>query len=123
MQFRGLDGDGDFMMGQGLGSYAFDEAAVGLDIATRVRAIQGNCFWALTDGVDYRNLLEKNRRKELIIAISNAILQANGVVKINSMSANFDPATRSISISYDVQTIFSRSFKATLDNVTGAPNA
>lgn len=123
MKFRGLDTNGDWMFGQGLGSYASDAAALALDIAARVRSRKGNCFFATDDGIDYTNLLDKGQEQNFIAAMSNYIQQTPGVVKINSVSTNLDRKTRAMSLTYDVQTIFTRSFKATLNNLTGVPNA
>ena len=120
MRFRGIDEDGDFMFGQGVGSYAKEEDALALDIAARIRSRKGNCFFAVDDGVDYTNLLEKGREKDFINGMSNAIMQTEGIVKINSISTNLDPDTRNISMTYDVQTIYSRSFIASIENITGA---
>ena len=120
MKFRGLDANADWMVGQGLGSYAKDEAALALDIATRIRSRRGGCFFAPGDGIDYTNLLEKGREKDFIAEMSDEIMQTNGVVKINSISTKLDPRTRAMSMTYDVQTVYTRSFKATLNNITGA---
>jgi len=120
MKFRGIDANGDWMLGQGLGSYAQGQAAIALDIAARVRSRKGNCFFAPTDGVDYTNLLEKGRIKDFELEMSNCIMQTTGVVKINSLTAVLNERTRAMTMTYDVQTIYTRSFKATIDNITGA---
>lgn len=122
MKFRGLDADGDWQLGQGIGSYAQDAAALALDIAARIRSRKGGCFFAPTDGVDYTNLMEKGQKANLITALSNTVMQTPGVVKINSVDANFDPRTRGLTMTYNIQTIFTRSFQATINNITGAPN-
>lgn len=110
------------MLGQGIGSYAQGQAALALDIAARIRSRKGNCFFAPNDGIDYTNLYEKGRQKDFLTAMSNCIMQTPEVVKINAISTHINPRTRAVSMTYDVQTIYTRSFKATLDNVTGAPN-
>ena len=120
MKFRGIDSNGDWQYGQGLGSYAKAVDALALDIAARIRSRKGNCFFAVDDGVDYTNLLEKGRQQDFINGMSNAIMQTEGVVKINSISTDLDRDTRAISLTYDIQTIYSRSFNATIDNITGA---
>ena len=120
MRFRGIDSDGDWQLGQGVGSYAKEEDALALDIAARIRSRKGNCFFAPDDGVDYTNLLEKGREQDFINGMSNAVMQTEGVVKINSLTTDLDKDTRAISMTYDIQTIYSRSFTATIDNITGA---
>ena len=111
------------MFGQGLGSYAKEQAALALDIAARIRERKGECFFSPTDGIDYANLMEKGRQADFISAMSNCIMQTDGVVQINSIGVTFDPKTRAIRLTYDIQTIYTASYKATLNNITGAPNA
>lgn len=108
------------MFGQGIGSYATEIDALALDIEARIRSRKGNCFFAPDDGVDYTNLMEKGQKQDFENGMSNAIMQTEGVVKINSLSSILDPDTRSHSMTYDIQTIYSRSFTATIDNITGA---
>lgn len=108
------------MFGQGLGSYATALNAIALDIAARIRSRKGNCFFAPEDGIDYTNLLDKNREASFLTAMSNAIMQTPGVVKINSISSNLNRQTRGMSLTYNIQTIYTRSFTATIDNITGA---
>lgn len=119
MKFRGLDANGDWMFGQGLGSYATKNAAIALDVAARVRLRKGNCFFAPTVGIDYTNLLEKGRIPDLTAAISNAILQTPGVVKINSINVSFNPATRALSLQVNIWTIYTKSYDVNLNNLLG----
>lgn len=119
MKFRGIDANGDWLMGQGVGSYAQDQAALALDIEARIRSWKGGCFFAPDDGIDYTNLLEKGRQNDFIAEMSNAIMQTPEVVKINSVVTNLNPKTRGMSMTYDIQTIYTQSFKATIDNITG----
>lgn len=122
MKFRGLTSTGDFMLGQGLGSYATGQAAIALDISTRLKQWKGSAFFAPNDGVDYTNLLEKGQQKNLTTAISNCILQTSGVVKILSMDVSFKPQTRALSLTYTIQTIYSQKFTATINNILGVQN-
>lgn len=123
MRFRSLDSNNDWQLGQGVGSYAREAAALTLDIRTRLRAWKGNCFFSRLDGVDYHNLMEKNQKNNLIQDISNVLLQTNGVVQINSVSVSFNAKTRGLDLAYDIQTIFTRSFQQTIANIAGAANA
>lgn len=123
MKFRGLDSDGDWMLGQGLGSYAKEADALALDIAARLRSWKYDCFFALDDGVDYRNLLEKGQKTNLLASLQDCLQQTPGVVKINSFNPVFDPKTRLLHLTAEVQTIFTRSFRVTLNNITGATSA
>lgn len=120
MKFRGIDLNGDWMFGQGIGSYAQGAAAIALDIAARVRSRKGNCFFSPSAGVDYTNLMEKGREQDFITAMSNCIMQTVGVVKINSVSININPKTRLASMTYNIQTIYTKAYQATINNITGA---
>lgn len=121
MKFRGIDANGDWQLGQGIGSYAKDADALALDIATRLRSYKGGCFFAMTDGVDYTNLLEKGQQKNLQLALQNSIMQTPGVVKILAIDFKVDQARRSLSATVTVQTIYSRVFKTTINNIIGGP--
>ncbi len=120
MKFRGIDVNGDWMFGQGIGSFAQGQNAIALDIAARVRSWKGNCFFDTSHGVDYTNVTEKGRETAFQTAMSNCIMQTVGVVQINSINVSINPRTRRASLTYDIQTIYTRSYKATLDNITGA---
>ena len=120
MKFRGLDGDGDWLLGSGLGSYAQDQAAIALDIAARLRLRKGEVFFAPQAGVDYTNLLQKGQEKNLIAAQQNCVLQTPGVVKIITFPTSFNPTTRASSVGpATVQTIFGQVFLAQLSNLAG----
>lgn len=121
MKFRGIDAGGDWMFGQGVGSYAKDAAALALDIAARLRSWRGGCFFAPTDGVDYTNLLEKGQEKNLETAQGNCIMQTPGVVKLNSLTQSEDRRARTGSLQANVNTVFSRGFNVTIANITGGP--
>lgn len=119
--FRGLDPiTNDWQYGQGLGSYATDSSALALDIAARLRLVKGSCFFAVTSGVDYTNLLQKGQEQNLVAALQNCILQTPGVVKIIDMQFKFNAATRVLSFGPClVQTIYGQTFIAQITNLLG----
>lgn len=119
MKIRGLDANGDWMFGQGVGSYAQNQAAIALDVAMRLRLWYGSCFFAPTSGVDYKNLLGPGQQQNIQTAITSCILQTPGVVKINSIRFKFNALTRALSVSADVQTVFTASFIANINNLIG----
>jgi hypothetical protein len=123
MRFRGLDSNGDWMLGQGLGSYARDAAALALDIDTRIRCWYGNCPFDPQFGVDWLNRMDKLQRDNLLIELQRMILQTNGVVRINQVTYDHNTVTRELSVTYDIQTIYSASFRATVAALAGVANA
>lgn len=120
MKFRGLDANGDFMFGQGVGSYAVNAAALALDIKARLQSWLGDCFFSRSSGVDYHNRLDKGQEKNLIADLTNTIMQTSGVVKVLSIASKLDPKTRALTVTYRVQTIYSSDFTGTVSGIAGA---
>lgn len=67
----------------------------------------GECWFDLTAGVDWWNLLGSRDVQGLVLAVRQVIAGCYGVVKINSVDAALDRQTRDLRISYNVATIFS----------------
>lgn len=121
MKIRNLDSSGDWTFGKGLQSYLTGQAAIALDIKTYLNLWAGNCFWALQAGINWRQYLDKNQETQLLAGLQAALLGRFGVMAINQLSADLDPRTRAIVVTYDVQTIYTQSFQ---DSITiGAQNA
>lgn len=122
MIMRALDVNGDWRFGKGLSDYAADELAIELNIKTRLLSWIGDCFFALADGIDWKNRLDVGQRATLENEVRALIGQSYGVVAINSVQSIFDPKTRSIRITYDIQTIFSPSFQRAIQQAAGSPS-
>lgn len=124
MKFRSLDANGDWMYGQGVGSYATGKAAIALAIATRLRLWRGECAFSTASGVDYTNLLDKGQEANLATALQNAILQTPGVVKIVSMPFSLNPRTRAMSVGpVTVETIYGQVFLAQINDLIGGSSS
>jgi hypothetical protein len=119
---RALTPSGDWTFGNGVGNYATAEAAVEENILTWLQSWVGNCFFALKDGVDWRNLLDVGQRQNLVDSLRVNILQRYGVIGVEKMDVAFDPRTRHISITAAIQTIYSRSFQIALSQIAGVSN-
>ena len=119
MIFRQLTSLGDWTFGKGVNDYATDQNAINLNIQTRLLSWVGDCFFALSDGIDWRNRLGPGQQDPLVDEIQSNILNAFGVVGINSVVAIFDGLTRSIRITYNIQTIFSPSFQSQIVQGSG----
>lgn len=121
MKIRNLTASGDWRFGKGVQSYLLGQNAIALDIKTYLKLWVGNCFWALQAGVNWRQYLDKNQKARLLAGLQTAIMSRFGVMGLNQLSAELDPRTRRIVITYDVQTIYTQSFQ---DSITiGAQNA
>lgn len=120
MIFRELTAGGDWVFGKGINSYAQAEDAIDLNIKTRLLSWTGDCFFALNDGVNWLGLLDVGQQQNLVEAIKSNIMNAFGVIGINSVEAVFDGATREMTIQYNIQTIYSPSFEGTIQASAGS---
>lgn len=111
MKIRNLDGSGDWSFGRGLASYATGNAAIALNIETRLKSWVGNCFFDTSMGIDWSNLMDKGKQQNLLAALRALILQSYGVVQLNSLTTNFNPTTRNLTVMYTIDTIFSSGFQ------------
>ncbi len=111
MIFRNLDVNGDWTFGSGGNNYAVANQAIGLNIQTRILSWVGDCFFALTAGIDWSNRLGSKGQKALLeLDLRRSILQAENVTGLNEVSVT--QVGRDFSISFDVQTIYSKSYQA-----------
>lgn len=111
MKIRNLDGSRDWSFGGGLASYATDNAAIAVNIETRLKSWVGNCFFDTAMGIDWSNLMGKGKQQDLLAALRALILQSYGVVQLSTLAANFNPATRNLTVTYTIDTIFSSGFQ------------
>jgi len=113
--FRSLDATGDWVFGGGKSSYASGNTAIQLDIQTALQIFMGECFWDTSFGVDWWNLLggkNPSAQASIILQVRTVILGVTGVTQINSVSISNNANSRSLQLSYSINTIFSQ-------NVTG----
>lgn len=119
MIIRRVDSNNDWTFGHGLSDYAQAEEAVDQNIKSRVLSWVNDCFFALNDGVDWRNRLDVGQQSALRDEVNTIILQSFGVVSINNLLVVFDPNTRNFLVQYDIQTIFSQSFQSQIEQSAG----
>lgn len=119
MIFRQLNSAGDWTFGKGQADYAQAEAAIELNIRTRLLSWVGDCFFALLDGVDWYGLLDVGQQQNLVEALQSNIMNAFGVVGINSVDAVFDGQTRKMNIQYSIETIYSPAFQGSIQAAGG----
>ena len=123
MKFRALDVSGDWMYGQGIGSYAQNEDEIALDIATRCRSWYGNCVFDPQAGVDWPHRLDKNQVKNLVEELTTVIYGTSGVVRVNSVVPRPDPVTRTCPITVNVDTIFNKNFQVEIAALASQPTS
>ena len=116
-KIRGVDNQGDWLFGFGLSSYKYFQDEIVQDVETRLQCFLNDCFWNLGFGVDWWNLIGgKNPAAEqnIILQCRTLIIGAFGVVAINSVDAVMNANTRRLSVTYDINTIFSQAVKGTV---------
>jgi hypothetical protein len=116
MVFRQISASNDWAFGQGRGSYFTKEQAIAANIKTRLLFFLNDCFFAMSTGIDWWNLLgTKNpaAQNNILIQTRQVIASSEGVVRINSVNVDFDSVSRNVTISYNIDSTFSR-------NVTGS---
>jgi hypothetical protein len=114
MIFRNLDSSGDWTFGHGRQDYLTADAAIAMNIRTRLRSFLNDCFWAMQFGIDWWNLLGgKNPTAQMGIILQCRTMLANsyGVIRINNVDATTDVRTRRLTVSYDVDTIYTRNLR------------
>lgn len=109
MIVRGVDTNNDWLFGKGRNDYKTNLNAIIQNIKTRLQSFLGDCFFAQSAGVDWFNLLGGKDRTALQLEVSSAILNTEGVTKLNDLSITENRTTRRITLQYNVDTVFSRS--------------
>lgn len=115
MIFRGISASNDWQFGQGLGSYFKRQQAINANIKTSLLFFLNDCFFAMSTGIDWWNLLgAKNpaAKTNIVLQTRQTLAQCEGVVRINSVDVTVDTATRRAFIVYNIDSIYST-------NVTG----
>lgn len=106
MIIRALDVNGDWTFGKGDNDYLSGIDAIAEDIQTRLQSFFGDCFFALSDGIDWFNLLGSKNEIGLVAAISTTLINTQNITGIDQLSINVDDQ-RLITIKYVVQTTLS----------------
>lgn len=119
MSFRVLDGSGDWTFGSGLSNYATESNEVALNIKTRVLSFYRDCFFDLEAGIDYFNLLDYNKQKDLEAAIQNVIMATDGVIQLTQINLYVN-AQRQMTVEYSIVDVYSNTV-ADLINLLSEP--
>lgn len=114
MIFRNLDANHDWEWGSGLANYIAGEDSIGLNINTRLLSWLNDCFFDMSAGIDWLNLLGSIGKENMLNTnLRRVILQSYGVTGLISLSVNLNPQ-RLFSAEYIINTIYSANYKNTL---------
>lgn len=114
MKFRSIDGEGDWVFGAGVQSYAIGESAILLDIQTKLSTFLTECFFDQTVGVPWFQLLSSKDINALILTLKQAIVNIDGVTGVSNLDFVLD-SERNATVRYEVSTIYSQSMAGTVN--------
>jgi hypothetical protein len=100
--------DGDYSFGQGLLNFYINvPATVGLAVKEALLLWLGEWYLDTTVGTPFmQGILGKYSKAEADSTIQDQVLQVDGVVSIDNYVSTLDPVTRSLTVSFDLNTIF-----------------
>jgi hypothetical protein len=107
MSVRALDVNGDWTFGSGRNNYLTGNAAVGQEIRSNLLSFLRDCFFSMADGIDWFAILGFKNTQSAQLAIAGRILNTPGVTGIKKLQVDLAPGSRRISVSYQVQTVYS----------------
>jgi len=102
---RAIDSDNDWRFGNGSGNYLSEQDALMQNIKTRIQSFYGDCYFDLTAGIDWFNLLGAKSQAAIKNAIAVVILNTTGVQSIDSLELKLDE-NRQLAITYSVTSIY-----------------
>jgi len=105
MLFRGVDGSGDWIFGQGKQSYFTENAAIRADISTSIKTFFQECFYDPNFGVPWFSILGQKNKDLFIMTIKNKILEVDGVTRVVDLTYDLN-ADREARVTYSVNTIY-----------------
>lgn len=106
MIVRAIDINNDWTFGKGRNNYVSNNAAIEQLIQTRLQSFLGDCFFALSDGLDWFNLLGSKNQIALELAVRSIILNTTGVTELVDSSVIYEPSTRVLTMKYTVNTVY-----------------
>ena len=104
---RAVDSNNDWSFGFGLSNYKTGRDSLIQNLSTRLKMILGDCFFDLSEGIDYDGLRQGSRAELLALVIANRILNTDGVLKIVDYSYRVDK-NRKITINYEIDSVYGR---------------
>lgn len=114
MIIRGLDEDGDWVLGIGINAYKTLNDAVAQNVQTKILEWKNDCFSNNLAGIDWLNRIGFNDLARLRSDIYVLILQSENVVGVNELSVSLN--NRTVIINYDIQTVYTQSVINSVEN-------
>lgn len=94
MKFRALDGNWDWKLGKGTGSYSGDSQAIAYDVKSKILSWVGDCFFDVQAGIDWKNILgSKDQKSQLDDAIKKIIVEEYGIIELSFFESEISDRT------------------------------
>lgn len=108
MRYRKLDANRDYSFGRGQTDFLINSPeAVAQAIRTRLDLATGEWFLNTAEGTPYSSqILGNNTYSIYDTAIKERIVGTEGVVGITDYTSNFNPSSRSLSVTATVETLY-----------------
>ena len=112
---RRLDKNKDWCYGHGISDILSDDDAIMLNIDTRLNEWVGDCFFAIQNGIDWYNGLDRGMKEFLDRQIKDVIVESFGVVQILTYESTLAVKTRKLTINVSLMTINSNSVQKSIE--------
>lgn len=110
MKVRTLDSNWDFKFGRSKQDYAVDSLGCAYDVKQKIQCWYEDCFFDMTTGIDYKNLLgEKGGKEELDNAIKKILLVEPDITEISYFDSSVSGRTYSATIRF--KTVYNESIE------------
>lgn len=115
MIIRRLTKELDWSFGHGKSDLLSDDDAIMLNIYTRLNEWVGDCFFAVQNGVDWYNGLDRGMKEYIDRRCKQIIIESFGVVQLITYESNLNVNTRKLTINASITTINSDSVKRLME--------
>lgn len=114
MKFRSLDGNKDWVFGNGRQAYADFNQAIVLNIETAIKTFFGECFFDSEIGQPWFDLINLKDKAAVVLLIKGAISELYGVLGVNEIEYSYTLA-RELEIKYDIKTLYVDKMRGTIN--------
>lgn len=108
IKMRNIDSNGDWCFGNNTQDYGDNKISTMNNIKTRLQSVKYDCFFDLTSGIDWFNILGsqgKFIRDVIEINVRLCIIQSLYVMELLDLQINTNE-DRSMNLTYTINTIF-----------------
>ena len=118
MRIRSIDSDNDWNFGKGKQSYIKDNNALMQNLKTRIQSFVNDCFFDITAGIDWFNLLGSKDQENIVASVRKVIIDTEGVTRINTIDIYTDSVTRNLQVTYNINTQYTNNVEAIQEILT-----